>query len=241
MMKTMFKIFLMLLPTIGLNFTTAKAQFYYGDSLPYEIIVSGNLAGEQFSFDYVDLGLPSGTLWATMNLSAICPTDWGGMYYWGDGKPGDDEYIHGKTTIEGRELDPDIYDEDGNLKRDYDTANIVWGGSWRMPTKKEVEELIRYTKPKRISVYDRNKDKTVLSGTYLVSRINGNHIYFPADRIGFWTSSKKIISVPRLNDMLMVDIYEIADNMISFKSKNPKKKSHLIRAVATKPVKESIK
>lgn len=84
--------------------------------------------------EYVDLGLPSGLKWATCNVGADNPEDYGDYYAWGE------------TSVKS------TYDEsncktDGKYMRDikgnpqYDAARANWGGSWRLPTKAELEEL----------------------------------------------------------------------------------------------------
>ena len=103
--------------------------------------------GEISGHGYVDLGLPSGVKWATCNVGAETPTGFGDYFAWGETSPkaeyswetyqhwvdanGDGECGEGETTI-----DSDI---SGNAQ--YDAATANWGGSWRMPTVEELEEL----------------------------------------------------------------------------------------------------
>jgi len=105
--------------------------------------------------EYVDLGLPSGTLWATCNIGASAPEEYGDYFAWGETEPKD--YYDSSTykwcyydnngywqltkydyssfpTIEGdgkTELDP----ED-------DAAYVNWNPYWRMPTSDQIEELV---------------------------------------------------------------------------------------------------
>ena len=72
--------------------------------------------------EYVDLGLPSGTLWASMNVGANSITDCGNYYMYGKGTT---QYNISDTAYEGTE-DP--------LDLSVDTARQVWGGVWHMPT-----------------------------------------------------------------------------------------------------------
>ena len=71
----------------------------------------------------VDLGLPSGTLWATCNVGATTPEGYGNYYAWGEKTKYNNE--GGKTVL-------DLED---------DAAHVNWGGSWRMPTQAEWLEL----------------------------------------------------------------------------------------------------
>ena len=82
--------------------------------------------------EYVDLGLPSGTKWATMNVGASSETDYGNYYQYGKGAS---QYAttSGDSNYSGTE-DP--------LDSSVDTAVQVWGGQWHMPTKAQIKELI---------------------------------------------------------------------------------------------------
>ena len=106
-------------------------------------------------YDYADLGLPSGTLWATCNVGANKPSDYGLYFQWGDivgytkdqvGKDklfnwhsykwynDDGTIIFSKYTMEGDVLDL----ED-------DAAHINMGGDWHMPMPSQIQELIDNT------------------------------------------------------------------------------------------------
>lgn len=85
--------------------------------------------------EYVDLGLPSGTKWATMNVGATGVTDYG--YYYQYGK-GDAQY----TATSG---DSDYSGTENPLALSADTAAIVMGGDWHMPTSAQCAELIANT------------------------------------------------------------------------------------------------
>ena len=85
--------------------------------------------------NYVDLGLPSGLLWATCNLGASAPEEVGNYYAWGETSPktffSEDNYIYkdypiGLSNISGTQ---------------YDAATAALGGTWRMPTREEIKEL----------------------------------------------------------------------------------------------------
>ncbi len=84
--------------------------------------------------EYVDLGLPSGLKWATCNVGASSPEEYGDYYAWGeiDTKS---EYTKDNSKTYGKSMS----DISGNST--YDVARAKWGGSWRLPTKDELEEL----------------------------------------------------------------------------------------------------
>lgn len=73
--------------------------------------------------EYVDLGLPSGTLWATMNVGATSVTDYGNYYMYGKGTT---QYNSSDSTYTGSEI---------TLNSNVDTATQVWGEGWHIPTK----------------------------------------------------------------------------------------------------------
>lgn len=97
----------------------------------------------------VDLGLPSGTIWAGWNVGASSPEQYGGFYAWGELEEKDD-YTFANYTY--------YNDIDGNGKVDYkteyeylgeniggtqyDVARQKWGSDWRMSTLEEFEELV---------------------------------------------------------------------------------------------------
>ncbi|MCF0191158.1 MAG: BACON domain-containing protein [Marinilabiliaceae bacterium] len=92
---------------------------------------------------FVDLGLPSGTLWAICNLGAATPADCGGYYAWGETKT-KEEYTSENSAwydVPYSELQSrGVIDENGNLTAQYDAATAVCE-NWRMPTWKEIQEL----------------------------------------------------------------------------------------------------
>ena len=86
----------------------------------------------EMMYDYVDLGLPSGTLWATRNVGAENPWDYGDYFAWGETEP--------KEVC-----DWDNYtasDAPSPLDAAHDAATANWGINWRMPTKDEYQELL---------------------------------------------------------------------------------------------------
>ena len=112
--------------------------------------------------EYVDLGLPSGTKWATMNIGASSETDYGNYYQYGKGS---EQYAatSGQSDYSGTE-DP--------LSSSVDTAVQVWGGSWHMPTKVQIEELIANTTYEWVTIDGINGGKLIAQ--------NGNYVFFPA-------------------------------------------------------------
>ena len=105
-------------------------------------------------FEYVDLGLPSGTLWATMNVGASKPSDYGQHFQWGDtiGYTQDQiELGEGQKKFASDWSDykwgvnPNFtkYNTTGaTLELEDDAANANMGGTWHMPTPDQIRELI---------------------------------------------------------------------------------------------------
>ena len=114
--------------------------------------------------EYVDLGLPSGTKWATMNVGASSETDYGNYYQYGKGAA---QYAatSGGSYYSGTE-DP--------LAASADTAVQVWGGPWHMPTRKQMEELTANTTYKWVENY-KGSGKNGCTFT-----ANGAVLFFPA-------------------------------------------------------------
>ncbi len=113
----------------------------------------------------VDLGLPSGLKWATCNVGANFPEEYGNYYAWGEITTKESYTLSNCTT-----WDLQIGDISGNAQ--YDAARANWGDTWRMPTKAEFDELINYCEWVWTTQQGNNG--------YLVTGPNGNHIFLPA-------------------------------------------------------------
>lgn len=112
--------------------------------------------------EYVDMGFPSGVKWATCNVGATLPTEYGEHYAWGEIET-KEIYEIGSCTTYGKALDS----ISGNSE--YDAASAKWGGNWRTPRLEDMYELV--TKCEWIWAGN---------GFNVVSKINGNYIFLPA-------------------------------------------------------------
>ncbi|MBQ5856945.1 MAG: hypothetical protein IIW55_06510 [Bacteroidales bacterium] len=132
--------------------------------------------------EYVDLGLPSGLKWATCNVGANAPEEYGDYFAWGETTT-KAEYTEENCSTYGlstSELQSQGYiDSKGNLTAQYDAARANWGGSWRMPTQYECQELIDKCKWKWVAVNRVNG--------YKVTGPNGNKIFLPATGYRLWS------------------------------------------------------
>ena len=145
---------------------------------------------------YVDLGLPSGLKWATCNIGAEYPEDFGDSFAWGETEPKEDytwatykwlqeggsDWNHiNKYTIDDKQSEGCWYDNTGKfcgdnktvLEMSDDAARQNWGGSWRMPTDAEWNELRGKCTWTWTSQGGHN-------GYKVTSRSNGNSIFLPA-------------------------------------------------------------
>jgi hypothetical protein len=133
---------------------------------------------------YVDLGLPSGTLWATCNLGANLPEEYGDYFAWGETQPKDNfswtnyQYCMGSfNTLTKYCNNPDIgyngfTDDLTTLEPSDDAATANWGDDWRMPTEEEWQELYQNT---TVTWTTRNG----VNGR-LFTASNGNSLFLPA-------------------------------------------------------------
>ena len=147
--------------------------------------------------EYVDLGLPSGTLWATCNVGAINPEDNGLYFAWGEttGYTGDTsdgrnffwpsyEYCNGSSSTLTKYCNNSSYGNNGftddltELVPEDDAATANWGSEWCMPSEAQFCELIN-------SSYT-TTEWTTLNGVYgrkITSKVAGyvgNFIFLPA-------------------------------------------------------------
>jgi len=139
---------------------------------------------------YVDLGLPSGTKWATMNVGANYETDYGLYFQWGDTQGYTAEQVgigEGQKEFGWADYkfnpsgDGSTFTKytgsDGKTVLDLedDAARAIWGGSWKMPTGAQFQELLN-------TEYCTNVWTTVngINGRLFTSVSNGNTLFIPA-------------------------------------------------------------
>lgn len=135
--------------------------------------------------DYVDLGLPSGTLWATCNVGASNPEDYGGYFSWGETSTKSTydwstyKYANGafdkmtKYCNSSDTGDNGFADNLTVLQACDDPATVNWGSSWCTPTKEQWEELLNNTTSKWTTQCSK-------IGYIFVSKNNGQSVYLPA-------------------------------------------------------------
>lgn len=121
-------------------------------------------SGEQSGHAYVDLGLPSGTMWATCNVGAARAYERGGYYQWG-------HITTEVNQIRNRPIGAIPTYNIAKLDLAHDSASANWGGEWRMPTKEEFEELIESCEWELATYGD--------AVGYMITGPNGNSIFLP--------------------------------------------------------------
>lgn len=123
---------------------------------------------------FVDLGLPSGLLWATCNVGSETPEQIGDYYAWGETQT---KSNYSLSTYQYESNAISLSDISGTQ---YDAARVNWGGEWRMPSRNEVAELTSNCS---------RKDTTINGQSGLLLRgANGNYIFIPC--AGHWYNNK---------------------------------------------------
>lgn len=152
----------------------------------------------------IDLGLPSGTLWASYNVGATKPEEYGKYYSWGEIEVRDQYYFTTYSLCDGTVSScHDIGENISGTK--YDVAHVKWGGEWCMPTKDDFMEL----------VYNCEYKETTQNGVkgFQFTGPNGNYIFLPytgyywntenekAGREGSYWSATQTTSVNKAHEM----------------------------------------
>ena len=134
--------------------------------------------GKVNGYAYVDLGLS--VKWATMNVGATSPEEYGDYFAWGETEP-KEEYNwstykwcdggYDNLTKYCSRSDLGIVDNKTKLEPEDDAATVNWGAAWRMPTKEEQVELIT----------ECNWTLDTMNGVdgYTITGPNGNSIFLP--------------------------------------------------------------
>ncbi len=136
--------------------------------------------GTENGYGYVDLGLS--VKWATMNVGANNPEEYGDYFAWGEIEPKDSYYWTTYKYSNGSETTLTKYntstiagtvDNKTTLELSDDAAYINWDGNWRMPSEAEWEEL-------RKQCTWTWTTKNGVKGHKVTSKINDNNIFLPA-------------------------------------------------------------
>ena len=153
----------------------------YGNQQSFTTEAGGGGSGDH---TYVDLGLPSGLLWATCNVGADTPEGYGDYFAWGETTTKDTynwstyQYCNGSFSTLTKYCSNSSYGYNGftdnltTLLPEDDAATANWGSGWRMPTKEEWQELYNNT---TVTCTTQNG----VNGS-LFTASNGNSFFLPA-------------------------------------------------------------
>ena len=170
-------------------FGTVEIDRWRGESI--RPVTNANDA--DLGHDYVDLGLS--VKWATCNIGAETPSDYGDRFAWGETET-KQEYTKQNSRYYKREKTDNRMSH--TLSAEHDAASTNWGGSWRMPTEAEFQELIDNCTWEFTILGERE-------GYKVTSKKNGKNIFLPATmRFGtnncgvYWSSTAglRLLSTP---------------------------------------------
>lgn len=154
----------------SLQYTFLGQNFQSG--LAYSVTACPNTMAEA-----VDLGLPSGIKWASCNVGATKPEEYGTYYAWGETEEKEEylldtylyyKYVSGSINENQNWIHIGL-DISGT---EYDVAHVKWGGNWRMPTLEEFQELLENC-TWTWTTYNGVEGEKFIGP-------NGNSIFFPA-------------------------------------------------------------
>ena len=154
---------------------------YEYSSLGLRLALGPNISPEPEDHEWVDLGLPSGTLWATCNVGADSPEEYGDYFAWGETEPQGGyswagyRWCNGSLDLLTKYCTKGTYgwvDNNTDLDHEDDAAYVNWGALWRMPTWVQLQELMDYCTWTRAA-------RNGVNGQ-LATGPNGNTIFLPA-------------------------------------------------------------
>ena len=133
-----------------------RITFYSNDILTFST--------QDYTPGEVDLGLPSGRIWADRNIGSYSPETYGHYYAWGETST--------KKTYTDENYTGDTYTKN-IVQTDGDAAHVKWGDDWRMPTREDFQELYYECEWKWTKING-------ISGVKVISLVNDHYIFLPA-------------------------------------------------------------
>ena len=171
----------------------AQSEFYVykkdGSSVQFTIADVDSISftapatGTENGHEWVDLGLS--VKWATCNVGATKPEEYGNYYAWGETEPKTNynwstyKWYSGSAETQTKYCTDSSYgtvDNKTTLELEDDAARANWGGAWRMPTDDEWTELLENC----TRTWTNDYNGTGVAGRIVTSKINGNSIFLPA-------------------------------------------------------------
>lgn len=129
-----------------------------------------NSSGSLYGHQYVDLGLPGGALWSTMNLGASSPSDAGLYFAWGETASKKNFYAEEEMPDNFRKQFVDFAGDER-----YDAATAMWGSRWKTPSEYDIQQLIDNC--------DWTWSRVDGADGYIVTGSTGHSIFLPAGGI----------------------------------------------------------
>lgn len=168
-------------PFIAYMNSLPSMTFFDEEKYHLTITETDNICPDNNHPHAIDLGLPSGTKWCCMNVGASSPEQYGGYYAWGETS---EKSVYNEVTysyFNGQDTDGDGYINKNfsvvNIGSDiagtsYDVAHVRMGGSWRMPSFAQLQELKNNC----------TRTFTQQNGVYgiLVTGNNGGQLFLPS-------------------------------------------------------------
>lgn len=154
--------------------------------------IQGDGSNKENGYEFVDLGLPSGTKWAKCNVGASAPEQAGDYFAWGEVTPkesysvmnykygsgqaaeaGNEDSYDGLKSLTKYNVNPALGEVDNlyELEPEDDAAQVNMGGAWHMPSEVDLQELID-------NCYFQKAKINGVSGVK-VTGPNGNYIFLP--------------------------------------------------------------
>lgn len=163
----------------------SSSRWSLGYTYTYPVTINNRIGagGIIDNHEYVDLGLPSGTLWAKMNIGASASEQIGDKFAWGEITTkasynwSNYKYCNGKQNVftkynsETKNGYNGFVDNKNELDPEDDAAHVKWGGDWQMPTREDVYEL-------RFNCTWTEVRQNGIRG-FKVTGANGNSIFLP--------------------------------------------------------------
>lgn len=167
------------------DFARSGSVCYYPEDYSYCILYTEGSGGVyNGNYEYVDMGLPSGTLWATCNVGSDTPEGYGDYFAWAETQPKEvydwntykychdgnprqlTKYVSQKLWAYNNHIDNLV-----SLEPEDDAATVNWGSEWRTPSENQWWELFANT----------TATQTIQNGTVgvLLSAPNGNSLFLP--------------------------------------------------------------
>ena len=223
--------------SVVVNYLESETKYYYcafvrvnnkdlklGSVKSFTTLEAPTSNGTLNGYEWVDLGLPSGLKWATCNVGASQPEEYGDYFAWGEVESKDYydwstyKWCNGSYDTQTKYCNDSYYGYNGftdnktTLELSDDAANYNWGGGWRMPTHEEQYELYNNC----------SWEWTTQNGVYgrKVTGPNGNSIFLPAAGYRYGSSLGRAGSAGRYWSSSLYTYYPNYAYALSFNSDN---------------------